>query len=304
MSNFTDGTVSSFPPPTSTVLSEFLIYGALAGLTIMTALISLLSVVIRLWTGGRDRALAYWVIHGIMLIFNVWAVVFSIYFTYTLVLGPNTCVTGYFVTNLSSHFFFFSFDLFLCFKTCTVARWNPKAQFILGLVIVNRVIWAIFDLIKSSGSFDPVAGCIYSQYPITGIGYNSADIICDALCTIISLGANWRILISNVSEIGGILLKENVLLAALMCAVNSVLIWVSSNVTDPYTVTVAFYVQNLIYCVCLNLELVWIEARKSAVQSAASAHNVSHPTANAVSHSSMTKPARSSETRKIVGGKA
>ncbi|KAI8619345.1 hypothetical protein BC830DRAFT_1104533 [Chytriomyces sp. MP71] len=262
--------------PSTTSISQFLLYGALTGLTIMAGLTGLFAVTTRWWFSEKKPA-AYWMVSIAMTIFNVFAIVFSVFFTFTFILGPENCVIGYLLTNLSSQLFFLAFDIFLCLKTSAVCQFNKPALGILTLTILNRVFWAIFDLTQSFGVYDSAEGCIYQQNALTGIGYNAADIICDAFCTVISLGANWRIVKSNFSEIARVLVQENVLRSFLILTMNSVMIYVSAHDSDPFTLTIAYFVQNAIYAIMLNSELLWMDVRKQVHSRQMISHQVNEP---------------------------
>ncbi|KAJ3061873.1 hypothetical protein HDU98_002234, partial [Podochytrium sp. JEL0797] len=57
------------------------------------------------------------------------------------------------------------------------------------------------------------------------------------------------------------LIQENILRSMVIVAINSLLLWVAANVTDPFSVNVCFVIQNNIYAIALNSELFWIEGK-------------------------------------------
>ncbi|KAJ3234219.1 hypothetical protein HDU78_005947 [Chytriomyces hyalinus] len=243
-------------------IGQFLIYGGLAGMAVMLALMSLVSTGIRFLDPGRPER--YWIVALLMTIFNVWAVIFSFLFASTIVFNEGSCFVGYLLTNIASQFFFLHFDLFVLYKTHAISQGDRRVMAASIVLILNRVFWVVYDIDRSYGFWDSQSGsCLYSQHAIAGIGYNSADMIIDAFCTTVCIAFTWNAIGSRYGDVISVLLSENVSRSAIMLAVNSVLVYASSHVTDPFELTVAFFTQNLAYVMCLNAELLWFDRRKA-----------------------------------------
>ncbi|KAJ3401609.1 hypothetical protein CcCBS67573_g00218 [Chytriomyces confervae] len=243
-------------------IGQFLIYGGLAGMAVMLALMSLVSTGIRFLDPGRPER--YWIVASLMTVFNVWAVIFSFLFASTIVFNEGSCFVGYLLTNIASQFFFLHFDLFVLYKTHAISQGDRRVTAASIVLILNRVFWVAYDIDRSYGFWDPQSGsCLYSQHAIAGIGYNSADMIIDAFCTTVCIAFTWNAIGSRYGDVISVLLSENVSRSAIILAVNSVLVYASSHVTDPFELTVAFFTQNLAYVMCLNAELLWFDRRKA-----------------------------------------
>ncbi|KAI8826521.1 hypothetical protein BJ741DRAFT_630965 [Chytriomyces cf. hyalinus JEL632] len=73
----------------------------------------------------------------------------------------------------------------------------------------NRVVLNFIAII-STGVYDPETDiCSYYQYPLSGFGYNAADLICDAFCTVVSIGFNCQYLFPSFGKIGEMIVKDN-----------------------------------------------------------------------------------------------
>ncbi|KAI9326314.1 hypothetical protein BDR26DRAFT_1013424 [Obelidium mucronatum] len=113
------------------------------------------------------------------------------------------------------------------------------------IVLLHRVIWTCLDLMWSGGHWNPDASvCYFSQNPISGLGYNFSDILVDLCCTIVSIRFAWKHLNSKITRIGEVILEENVARSAVMLTVNSLSMYASLTITDPFLTLVAFMIQN------------------------------------------------------------
>ncbi|KAI9334099.1 hypothetical protein BDR26DRAFT_867322 [Obelidium mucronatum] len=135
----------------------------------------------------------------------------------------------------------------------------------MGVILAHRIFWSIWDVVKSQGTWNEATdSCSYTQFPLTGAGYNAADIISDVFCTLTALAFNYQHLSSNLGETFKVIIQENILRSVIIVAVNSFEVYAAMNWTDPFLTLFAFLIQNYVYARCLNAELFWIEARKNA----------------------------------------
>ncbi|KAJ3298399.1 hypothetical protein HDU79_010985 [Rhizoclosmatium sp. JEL0117] len=87
--------------------------------------------------------------------------------------------------------------------------------------------------------------------------------ICDIFCTIVAITFNLKNFNSQFQRFAMILVQENIVRSILVVAINSAMVYATQNVTDPYLLTLYFAIQNWIYVISLNAELLWIDVRKA-----------------------------------------
>ncbi|KAJ3023864.1 UNVERIFIED_CONTAM: hypothetical protein HDU68_008433 [Siphonaria sp. JEL0065] len=262
---------------------KYVILGVLGGLTGEISISGIISssVLAAQTTGGSK--LAFY----IMTNFNVACIFYMFNIFFDLYLVESNCVIGQHIGNSSSHYFYLCFDFFILFKSYAVSGSNQYVLVMSVLIYLHRIAWTVMDIYYSGGVWDPVAqNCNYVQYPLSGIGYNASDMICDFFCTIVSIVFTWKHVKSNFSSIGKVIFQENVIRSSVMLAVNSFEMYASNTWTDPFLTLAAFLIQNytceitchlafveveslnssILDARCLNSELFWIGVRKQSVR--------------------------------------
>ncbi|TPX47593.1 hypothetical protein CcCBS67573_g10239 [Chytriomyces confervae] len=125
----------------------------------------------------------------------------------------------------------------MLYKTYAVSRNNRVVLYCNFVIVAHRAVWTGWDIAKSTGVYDPVTDiCAYYQYPLSGFGYNAADLICDAFCTVVSIGFNFQYLFTSFGKLGEMIVKDNVLRSVLILSINSYLLYANLNVTDQMTI--------------------------------------------------------------------
>ncbi|KAI9329553.1 hypothetical protein BDR26DRAFT_872333, partial [Obelidium mucronatum] len=204
-----------------------------------------------------------------MSLFNFWCIAYSSYYICSLFFHHSFCVLGGLISNIISQIFYIHFDLFLLFKTCGTSGYNRYILLGTFAILLNRFVWAFLDIIQSH-SYVESDMCLYYQNPITGLGYNSADMICDAFCTIVSIVFNWKSLYgASFFSMSRVLVQENILRSIIILAVNFFMLYMSASVTDPFLVLCSYFIQNYAYSVCINMELLWIDERQKKSRASA-----------------------------------
>ncbi|TPX55326.1 hypothetical protein CcCBS67573_g09488 [Chytriomyces confervae] len=181
----------------------------------------------------------------------------------------------------------------MLYKTYAVSRNNRVVLHCNFVIVAHRAVWTGWDIAKSTGVYYPVTDiCAYYQYPLSGFGYNAADLICDAFCTVVSIGFNFQYLFTSFGKLGEMIVKDNVLRSVLILSTNSYLLYVNLNVTDQMTILVAYMLQNYMYTRALNADLFWADERKIASLQGREPTNNSNSGANKLTPSgSAVKPA-------------
>ncbi|ORY43476.1 hypothetical protein BCR33DRAFT_717683, partial [Rhizoclosmatium globosum] len=230
------------------------------------SLSGLISTAVRVFSSEDAGASSFIPVAGIMSLFNAFCIAYNALFIRSFFLDGSNCWSGQRATNVCSHMFYLSFDLFLLYKTYTLSLHSKVVLVAMTVILLHRIVWTVWDIIKSQGVWDDSAqNCEYVQYPTTGIGYNSADIISDSFCTLTAILLNYKSLVTGpVTDSIKVIVQENILRSFVVVTVNSFELYAATNWTDPYLTLLAFLIQNYTYARCLNAELFWIEARKTA----------------------------------------
>ncbi|KAJ3071045.1 hypothetical protein HDU98_005896 [Podochytrium sp. JEL0797] len=245
-------------PPTVISTQEYGVLGILAGLTLEISVSGIVSTVVKLITNPRN----FWTLAIIMTLFNIWSVVYNVLFVWTFFLGPTNCGTGQRAVAVSAHAFYLIFDLFLLCKTYAISENNRVILIIACLIFTNRAVWAVWDIVQSTGIWDSEEViCDYFQFSSTAIGANTADVISNVFCTVAGVIVNWGLFGKGAKENINVLVQENILRSATVLIVNAIQINATFTCTDSYFAALAFLLQNYVYARCLNAELFWIEAK-------------------------------------------
>ncbi|KAJ3249273.1 hypothetical protein HDU78_005413 [Chytriomyces hyalinus] len=217
---------------------NFLIIGALCGFIIAISVIGLLATAVKLL---QDKSGKFWILGTFMSVFNVTCVVFMCLFIWCVELSESNCYGGYFVQNFFFHAFCVSFDSFILYRAYGTCGWNQCVLLGSIVLVLHRIGWWAADLKESYGYWDSgIRTCGYYQNPNTAVGSNCADILADVFST--------AIILRSIFIVG----------------VNSFQFYVSLNVTDYYSLLLAWTVQDLAYTASVNAEIFWIDVRKAS----------------------------------------
>ncbi|KAI9330974.1 hypothetical protein BDR26DRAFT_870847 [Obelidium mucronatum] len=149
--------------------------------------------------------------------------------------------------NIASHFFYLLFDAFIVMKAYETSRNN---QGVLGgavVLLVHR------DWLG------------YYQHPVSGIGYNVADMLVVVYSWLVSLGFNLSGFSTNLGNVFWILVQENILRSVLVVGISSYQIYTSLNFQhDQFKLEVSYVIQNLVYAMCVNAELFLMDSRQAS----------------------------------------
>ncbi|TPX55329.1 hypothetical protein CcCBS67573_g09484 [Chytriomyces confervae] len=257
--------MADFPPAQTEPMFMFtypqaIAFALVSGLTIEIACSGLLSATCQFFDGAK---LTYALV--ITAVFNVSAVLFSSVAVSLSLLGADNCVTGQLLCTVCSQVFYVMFDVFMLLKAYAVSGLDPKIYICCIAVGAYRASWGIADIVRSHGYWDAeFHSCSYAQDPITGIGYNSADIVVDAFSTIVALAFNWKHLKTSLSQLRRVLIQENLLRSVIILTLNSFEIYAALNWTDQFNISMAFLAQNYIYARCVNAESLIKSIRKNS----------------------------------------
>ncbi|KAI8826520.1 hypothetical protein BJ741DRAFT_39622 [Chytriomyces cf. hyalinus JEL632] len=268
----TNSTIPTLEPDSSgggggsgLTIPQYALLSIIVGLVIEISFTGILTITLRVL---RKESKNFWKMACLMLFFNVWCIVYMVFFTLSYFAVKENCVLINSSSNVSSHLFYVSYDVFMLYKTYAVSKRNKVVLAIIVLLLANRAVWSIWDIAKSTGVYDADTDvCAYYQYPLSGFGYNTADLIIDAFCTIVSIAANWAYLFTSFGQLGEVIAKENILRSVLVLSVNSYLMYVNLHVQDLMTILVAYMLQNYTYTRAVNAELFWVEERRNVMQS-------------------------------------
>ncbi|ORY43499.1 hypothetical protein BCR33DRAFT_766670 [Rhizoclosmatium globosum] len=177
--------------------------------------------------------------------------------SFSYVSTEKTCQGFGIALNLTSHLFLVSFDVFVLFVTFYVANKDKIVYRLSCLVLLNRLVWAVADIILSSASWDSEAfSCNYNQYEITGLGYNCSDLICDFYATATVLWITSK-RFSSSSQLVRSILEKNVSRSIVIIAQASFLMYASVAWTDQYALAMAWNMQTYILARCVNYDLLF-----------------------------------------------
>ncbi|KAJ3251339.1 hypothetical protein HDU77_005962 [Chytriomyces hyalinus] len=242
--------------------TQSMAFALVSGLTIEISCSGLISAACQFF---EDPKLTYTLV--ITTIFNISSIVYSSITVWASLLGEENCIMGQMISTVCSQLFYVLFDIFMLMKAYAVSGLHPKVYYSCIAVGAYRVGWAIADIVESHGFWDAEVGsCAYYQNPITGIGYNSADIVVDAFSTIVALVFNWKHLKTSLTQIRRVLIQEN-------CKQRF------------RQISMAFLAQNYIYTRCVNAESLFKSIRKNAIHQT----NDSHKTSQVVNKSHASK---------------
>ncbi|TPX39628.1 hypothetical protein CcCBS67573_g10661 [Chytriomyces confervae] len=244
-------------------IPQYAFLSIIVGLVIEISFTGIITITLRLFKKGGSKN--FWKVASLMLFFNVWCIVYMVFFTLSFFAVKENCIVINTMSNISSQLFYVTYDLFMLYKTYAVSRSNRVVLYCIFVIVAHRAVWTGWDIAKSTGVYDPETDvCAYYQYPLSGFGYNAADLICDAFCTVVAIGFNCQFLFTSFGKLGEMIVKDNVLRSVLILSVNSYLLYVNLNVSDLMTILVAYMLQNYMYTRALNAEMFWAEERKIA----------------------------------------
>ncbi|KAJ3282739.1 hypothetical protein HDU79_009687 [Rhizoclosmatium sp. JEL0117] len=207
--------------------------------------------------------------------YNFFCIIDMIVTELTFTLNENDCDFGQRWANVIAHCSYLTFDSFILYKTYAISGFNSKVLLGIITVLLHRLVWTLLDLINSGGLWDVVGNqCLYNQYPLSGIGYNSSDVVCDVFSLTISFLYTYKNISDSQSWLERILLFESVIRSAIICSVNFYGIYVYTFVTDGFTIQFFYMIQNYAYSKVINSELFWSQLRKSSNSRASTVKNV------------------------------
>ncbi|KAI8821569.1 hypothetical protein BJ741DRAFT_637176 [Chytriomyces cf. hyalinus JEL632] len=72
----------------------------------------------------------FWKIAWLMLFFNVWCIIYMVFFTLSFFAVKENCVVINTMSNISSHMFYVSYDVFMLYKTYAVSKihWRLRSR--------------------------------------------------------------------------------------------------------------------------------------------------------------------------------
>ncbi|TPX50894.1 hypothetical protein CcCBS67573_g10063 [Chytriomyces confervae] len=245
-------------------ISQFALLSIIVGLVIEVSFTGILAITLRML---RKESKNFWKMACLMLLCNVWCIVFMVFSTLSNFADKENCVLINALSNVSAHLFYVTCDVFLLYKTYAVSKCSKTVRAFSVLLLAHRLVWSVWDLAKSGGVVDPVTdACYYYQYPLSGFGYNAVDLVIDVICTLASIVANWNYLFTSFGQLAEVLAKENILRSILILSINSYVMYINLHVEDFMTILVAYMLQNYIYTRAVNAELFWVEERRSAME--------------------------------------
>ncbi|KAJ3226126.1 hypothetical protein HDU81_007461 [Chytriomyces hyalinus] len=204
-------TLNAFDPASQTeplfmfTYPQSLAFALVSGLTIEIACSGLISAACQYF---EDAKLSYALV--ITSIFNISAVVYSCITVWASLLGAENSILFRWKEFSPYYQLIEKFNVFMLMKAYAVSGFHPTVYIACLAVGTYRVGWGIADIVLSHGFWDAEAiSCAYYQSPITGIGYNSGDIIVDAFSTVVALAFNWKHLKTSLSQIRRVLIQEN-----------------------------------------------------------------------------------------------
>ncbi|KAJ3398809.1 hypothetical protein HDU80_008540 [Chytriomyces hyalinus] len=244
--------LASLPLETPPILTfpQSIAFALVSGLTIEISCGGLITAASQYFQDGKASQTLV-----VMTVFNIIAIVYSSIVVWGVLLGADNCILGELLAVVCAQLFFVTFDIFMLMKTYAVSAFDRTV--LIGCIGVGiyRVCWGIADAVKSHGAWDAdLAICSYIQHPVTGIGYNSADIIVDTYSTVVALAFNWKHLKTSLSQIRKVLIQENY-----SFSIYAALVW-----TDQFNILMAYLAQNYMYTRCMNAESVFKTIRKKA----------------------------------------
>ncbi|KAI9335124.1 hypothetical protein BDR26DRAFT_866209 [Obelidium mucronatum] len=153
---------------------QLVLFGIVFGLTFQVAMLGLFSSLSR-WVQSTSHH--FWKVGTIMVLFNTVAIIFTALFYFNLFTNEEVCGITSFCINLFSHFFFLLFNCFMLYKCYVTSSFRRIVLAGIIVLLIHRIGWAVIDLVKSGGSWNPESkACDYIQNPMTGLGYNLADV--------------------------------------------------------------------------------------------------------------------------------
>ncbi|KAJ3071840.1 hypothetical protein HDU98_004731, partial [Podochytrium sp. JEL0797] len=130
---------------------QFITLGVTYGLVAQMGLAGLAASVYNNWHQMKT-------INYIMSLFNIFCVIYQVLAALAMFYyqGVVQCETFQVVSDFSFHLFSVSFDCFMLYKTYIVSGSNNIVQGVAWVLLANRLVWSIYDLVKSGGIWDPV----------------------------------------------------------------------------------------------------------------------------------------------------
>ncbi|KAJ3290477.1 hypothetical protein HDU79_003186 [Rhizoclosmatium sp. JEL0117] len=252
--------------PLTTFILGFAVENSISGIILNAVRIS----------SEETRSKKYPFMFIVITVFNFIATLYNVLFLCHYFLKESNCVWVDFMTNIFSHSYYLMFDGFILFKTWAVTQFCDWFRYPMGIALLHRLTWAIFDLSTSTAVWQESKNhCEFVQNPTSGTGASAADLLCDILATVsciyfcrqrildcFMLGAS----MDAFKRLMYILINENVLRSVVVLCANSLIMWCTNNLTDGSFVLVFYAIQSYIFVRVINLEFLWVQARKKALE--------------------------------------
>ncbi|KAI9334072.1 hypothetical protein BDR26DRAFT_1009781 [Obelidium mucronatum] len=246
--------------------SQYAILGVVLGMSIEICLTGIITTLIRVFQGGQMITTGNFnIVAAIMAGFNVICIAYQSILSWVFFLSPDYCRNGTLAGNISSHFFNLVFDLFMLYKTLSISGGNFKVEVTMYLILLNRLAWGITDMFKSHGEWDAnLNTCVYNQFPLTGLGFISSDMISHAFSGLIALIYGCMHVMTQAEPGSGdsmtmtiakTLIDGNILRCLVVLGIHSYAIYAYQNFkNDPYASNVALLVEIYIWARVVNAE--------------------------------------------------
>ncbi|KAI9326395.1 hypothetical protein BDR26DRAFT_877389 [Obelidium mucronatum] len=179
-----------------TTLNELFLLNIISGLAIEVCFGGLIAVIAKLLSDqkNRKREKKVHIVASLTILGNIGALGYIA--SFIVLVGPmnqDSCIPTNFFSNFCSHLFIVSFDCLVLYKCYYISNRDKWVLRCVSLIVTNRVGWAIADLIQSHGYWDTEDQvCYYVQDPVTGLGYNSTDILSDCFATLAVLVISFK----------------------------------------------------------------------------------------------------------------
>ncbi|KAI9335975.1 hypothetical protein BDR26DRAFT_865475 [Obelidium mucronatum] len=245
----------------------------LAGMAFESSLRGLFVSIHKSWKGGA------W-LYKIMLANNVICLISVPTLLWNTLATIEYCSLSSTLASIATHALFVSFGAFLLFKTWVISFKNKSIACISCLLLINRIVWWIYDSILSSRIIlDDNLTCVENQNQFALLACIVSDLAIDlfssvatiffTICRGTAVFGNSRAMVC----LRRVFVADNVVRSLFISALNIMALWYTIN--GPLSVStsqqsLAFVVfplfQNYVYIQAVNIEFWWLEQRTKAVQ--------------------------------------
>ncbi|KAI8826522.1 hypothetical protein BJ741DRAFT_630970, partial [Chytriomyces cf. hyalinus JEL632] len=109
-------------------IPQYAFLSIIVGLVIEISFTGIITISLRLFKKGGSNN--FWKIAWLMLFFNVWCIIYMVFFTLSFFAVKENCVVINTMSNISSHMFYVSYDVFMLYKTYAVSKihWRLRSR--------------------------------------------------------------------------------------------------------------------------------------------------------------------------------